>query len=221
MRDCGIYKFQRPSNRRCPSSHQADDGTLTHRGPDAEGYFVDDRAALGHRRLSIIDLASGKQPMGTPMERFRLYSTGKYTTFWKCGCELEGKGHRFARQSDTEVILMAYLEWGERCVEKLFGMFAFAVWDQEKNPAPRQGQGREKAALLFQRWSVFAFASELKALRAGDFDPGKIDPEALDCYFTFGYIPAPKTIYKKIKKLQPAHTMLVTGNGIRENRYWS
>lgn len=196
--------------------------TLIHRGPDAEGFFVDESAALGHRRLSIIDLASGKQPMGTADGKIQIVFNGEIYNFLEVRRELEARGHSFARRSDTEVILMAYLEWGERCIEKLFGMFAFAVWDSRRKILflGRDRVGK-KPLYYFSDGPVFAFASELKALRAAEFDPGKIDREALDCYFTFGYIPAPKTIYEKIKKLRSAHSMVVTEDGIRENRYWS
>ncbi len=196
--------------------------TLVHRGPDEEGFFVDDHAALGHRRLSIIDLASGKQPMDALDGKVQIVFNGEIYNFLEVRSELEARGHRFARRSDTEVILVAYLEWGERCVEKLFGMFAFAVWDsREKILLLGRDRVGKKPLYYFSDGPVFAFASELKALRAGDFQTGKIDPEALDCYFSFGYIPAPATIYDRVKKLRPAHAMVATGNGIREHRYWS
>ena len=221
---CGIAGFINFNGHRTDEAHhriKRMSDTLIHRGPDEEGYYVDDRAALGHRRLSIIDLASGKQPMGAADGKVQIVFNGEIYNFLEVRSELEGSGHRFTRRSDTEVILMAYLEWGERCVEKLFGMFAFAVWDA-RNKTVFLGRDRvgKKPLYYFSDGPVFAFASELKALRAGGFPPVEIDPEALDCYFSFGYIPAPRTIYRNVKKLRAAHALVVTENGIRENRYW-
>jgi asparagine synthase (glutamine-hydrolysing) len=222
---CGIaglvnFEGHRSDDARVRIKRMTD--VLIHRGPDEEGFFVDNHAALGHRRLSIIDLASGKQPMDALDGKVQIVFNGEIYNFLEVRAELEARGHRFARRSDTEVILMAYLEWGEQCVEKLNGMFAFAIWDLRKKIlfVGRDRVGK-KPLYYFSDGPVFAFASELKALWAAGFGPGKIDPEALDCYFTFGYVPAPKTIHQNFKKLRPAHTIMVTENGIRENRYWS
>src|SRR5512139_219057 len=103
--------------------------SIIHRGPDEEGTYVDDFAALGHRRLSIIDLSSGQQPMGVLDGKVNIVFNGEIYNFVELRAALEARGHRFRTQSDTEVILVAYLEWGEDCVERLNGMFAFAIWD--------------------------------------------------------------------------------------------
>ena len=195
---------------------------IAHRGPDEEGFFIDDHAALGHRRLSIIDLSGGKQPMGKLDDKVQLVFNGEIYNFLEVRGELEARGHNFITKSDTEVILAAYLEWGEVCVEKLDGMFAFAIWDaREKNLFLCRDRVGKKPLYYVRDGSTFAFASELKALKAAGFQLGGIDPEALDCYFSFGYIPSPKTIYKKVSKLCPAHTLVVTDNDIRETRYWN
>ena len=222
---CGIAGFINFSGHRTDEARnriRRMTDILIHRGPDEEGLFVDNHAALGHRRLSIIDLASGKQPMGTPDGKVQLVFNGEIYNFLEVRSELEARGHKFLTRSDTEVILIAYLEWGELCVEKLSGMFAFAIWDaREKILFLGRDRVGKKPLYYVNDGATFAFASELKALRAGGFQAGEIDPEALDCYLSFGYIPAPKTIYKNIKKMRAAHALAATENRIRENRYWS
>jgi asparagine synthase (glutamine-hydrolysing) len=197
-------------------------GTLSHRGPDEEGYFVDDRVALGHRRLSIIDLSSGQQPMGASGGRVQIVFNGEIYNFLEIRVELESRGHRFKTRSDTEVLLEAYLEWGEGCAERLNGMFAFAIWDARTKQllVARDRVGKKPLYYYYDNRQTFAFASELKALRAGNLCPDKIDPEALDCYFSFGYIPTPRTIYTEVRKLNAAHTLLVSEKGIMKRRYW-
>jgi len=194
---------------------------IQHRGPDEEGYFVDDHAAFGHRRLAIIDLSSGQQPMSALNGAVQIIYNGEIYDFMAVRAELEAKGHRFRTRCDTEVLLIAYLEWGEACVDRLHGMFAFAIWDSRTR---RLLLGRDrvgKKPLYFVRQgSVVAFASELKALRAGGLCPTELDPEALDCYFSFGYIPSPRTVYQGVRKLLPGHTLMVTANGETERRYW-
>lgn len=195
--------------------------TLAHRGPDDEGFYVDDYAALGHRRLSIIDLEGGRQPMSTKDGRLQVVFNGEIYNYLSLKRELESRGYRFRTNSDTETILYGYREWGEQCVEKLNGMFAFAIWDRSKRLLflTRDRVGKKP---LYYYWdgTVFSFASELKAMRAADLCPDDIDPESLDCYFTFGYIPAPRTIYKKVKKLPPANTLTVRDCGLSQQRYW-
>ena len=196
--------------------------TLVYRGPDAEGFFVDDHAALGHRRLSIIDVDSGQQPMAAAGGAVQIVFNGEIYNFQSLRDELESAGHRFGTRSDTEVILQAYLAWGEACVERLNGMFAFAIWDARHRRLFLARDRVGKKPLYFHRQgSRFAFASELKALRAGGLCPDDVDPEALDCYFTFGYIPAPRTIYRGVRKLQAARHLFVDAAGERETTYWT
>jgi asparagine synthase (glutamine-hydrolysing) len=194
---------------------------IAHRGPDAEGFYVDSHAALGHRRLSIIDIASGQQPMGIADGRYQIVFNGEIYNFLEIRTELEKKGHRFRTNSDTEVILYAYAEWGETCVERMNGMFAFVIWDctERKAFCARDRVGKKPLYYLTKE-SGIAFASELKALLAGGFSPGEIDPESLDCYFTFGYVPSPRSIFKNIKKLRAAHTITFNSSGQFEKRYW-
>lgn len=195
--------------------------TLRHRGPDEEGYYVDSHVALGHRRLSIIDLSSGQQPMVSQDGGYLISFNGEIYNYLEVRTELQQLGHRFLTKSDTETILLAYIQWGEACVERLFGMFAFAIWDKLKRQLflARDRVGKKP---LYYHWNgkEFFFASELKALRKVGGCPGVVDLQALDCYYSFGYIPSPRTIYLNTSKLEPAHTLLVSGNGLVKKRYW-
>jgi len=195
--------------------------SLVHRGPDAEGLYVDDRAALGHRRLSIIDRSGGNQPIGALNGQVQIVFNGEIYNFRELRAELEADGHRFRTSSDTEVILRGYLKWGVNCLPRLNGMFAFAIWDARKRGLflARDRVGK-KPLYYAQTDDQIAFASELKALRAGNFVAGEIDAQALDCYFTFGYVPTPLSIYTSVKKLPAASYMTVSPAGSERDRYW-
>ncbi|MBK1701764.1 asparagine synthase (glutamine-hydrolyzing) [Thiococcus pfennigii] len=194
---------------------------IIHRGPDEEGAYVDSFAALGHRRLSIIDLSSGQQPMGAAGGQVQIVFNGEIYNFLDIRRHLEARGYDFRTHSDTEVILAGYMEWGEQCVEKLNGMFAFAIWDARNRRLfiARDRVGK-KPLYYWRKGSLFAFASELKALRAGGLCPDGIDAEALDCYLTFGYIPAPRTIHTGVRKLQAARSLMVTESAEVQRQYW-
>jgi asparagine synthase (glutamine-hydrolysing) len=154
--------------------------------------------------------------------KVQIVFNGEIYNFPELRDELEKAGHAFLTNSDTETILMAYLQWGEACVERLNGMFAFGIWDArtKKIFLTRDRVGKKP---LYYHWDgkTFSFASELKALLAGSLIPDQLDPEALDCYFTFGYIPAPKTVFKEVQKLKSAHTLSVSEQNLIENRYWT
>ena len=194
---------------------------IIHRGPDEDGYFIDDHAALGHRRLSIIDLSSGQQPMEAGDGRMQIVFNGEIYNYLEVRAELEQLGHRFRTHSDTEVLLRGYLQWGARSVEKMNGMFAFAIWDaRERQLFLARDRVGKKPLYYVRTGAAVAFASELKALRAAGLIPTAVDPEALDCYFSFGYVPAPRTIYRGVRKLRAAHTLTVAGSGDTEHKYW-
>jgi asparagine synthase (glutamine-hydrolysing) len=194
---------------------------ILHRGPDEEGAYVDDFAALGHRRLSIIDLSSGQQPMSAADGQVQIVFNGEIYNFGEIRAQLEARGHSFRTHCDTEVILKGYIEWGEQCVAMLHGMFAFAIWDARNRKLflARDRVGK-KPLYYWRSGSLFAFASELKALRAGGLCTDEIDCEALDCYFSFGYIPAPRTIYAGVRKLQAARSMMVSESAETQRQYW-
>ena len=194
---------------------------LIYRGPDEEGYYVDQNVALGHRRLSIIDLSSGQQPMSTKDGRFQIVFNGEIYNYLEIRAELSNLGHSFQTRSDTETILLAYAQWGGECVKRMNGMFAFAIWDKiEQHLFLARDRVGKKPLYYYWDGQVFSFASELKALRAVQLCSGEIDHQSLDCYYTFGYIPSPRTIYENTCKLEPAHTLLVTRNGLDKQRYW-
>jgi asparagine synthase (glutamine-hydrolysing) len=194
---------------------------LRHRGPDAEGVYVDGPVGLGHRRLSIIDLAGGGQPMHSGDGTSTIVFNGEIYNFRELYAELRGAGHRFASKSDTEVILHAYEEAGERCVERLRGMFAFAIWDPR---ARRLFLARDRVGIkpLYYYWDgdTFLFASEVKAILQHPAVTRRLDPFALDDYLTYLYVPAPRTIFRDISKLRPGHTLTVSAAGIADREYW-
>ncbi|WP_022853500.1 asparagine synthase (glutamine-hydrolyzing) [Thermodesulfatator atlanticus] len=192
---------------------------LEHRGPDEEGFFADGVCSLGHRRLSIIDLSSGKQPMRD--EELVVVFNGEIYNFLSLRRELQEKGQAFKTKSDTEVILKAYRVWGEGFVERLSGMFAFALWDAscKKLIFARDRLGKKPLYYFGGQGKIF-FASEIKALFEAPFIPKELDLEALDCFFSFGYVPSPKSIFSAIKKLPPAHWAVFSQEGLRLNRYW-
>ena len=191
---------------------------LAHRGPDAEGFASDGPVALGHRRLSIIDLAGGGQPMFSPDRSLAVVFNGEIYNYRELRAEL--KGHRFRTASDTEVLLHLYGELGEGLVEKLRGMFAFALWDarQQRLVAVRDRFG-EKPFLYAHAAGRFTFASELRALVAG-IGAAPIDREALASYLELLYVPAPRSIYQGISKLPAAHLLIADAQGVRVRRYW-
>ncbi|MFH1046113.1 MAG: asparagine synthase (glutamine-hydrolyzing), partial [Candidatus Omnitrophota bacterium] len=202
--------------------------SLAHRGPDDEGIYLSATArpqspaqtALGHRRLSIIDLNTGHQPMTNEDSSLWIVFNGEIYNFLLLKEELLTRGHRFQTRSDTEVILHLYEEYGPECVEKLRGMFAFALWDNNKERLflARDRVGKKPLAYYYDGKNFF-FASEIKALLQHDL-PRQIDNNAINYYLTYGYIPSPQSILKGIKKLPPAHILLLDKNGLTTKRYW-
>ncbi len=197
--------------------------TISHRGPDARGYWTGEGVGLGHRRLSIIDLSGGDQPIGNEDGRIQVVFNGEIYNYRELKRELEGKGHRFATNSDTEVLVHLYEEMGERLVERLRGMFAFAIWDDRRKELllgrDRVGQ---KPVYYYHHQGRFLFGSEIKAILAfGEVDRS-LDYEALEDYLTFGVIPGERSIFRHIRKLPPAHTLRVRQEdfGLSLRRYW-
>ena len=222
---CGIAGFvdfsgHRPDDARARIKRMTD--AIVHRGPDGEGFFVDGTVALGHRRLSIIDVAGGQQPMSALGGQVQIVFNGEIYNFLELRTALEAMGHEFTTHSDTEVILKAYVEWGQQCVERLNGMFAFAIWDaRSRSLMLARDRVGKKPLYLRREGSTIAFASELKALRAGGLCPDRLDSEALDCYFSLGYIPAPRSIYAGVRKLRAAHCSVISAASERERQYWT
>jgi asparagine synthase (glutamine-hydrolysing) len=183
---------------------------MKHRGPDGEGYYIHGEAALGHRRLSIIDLEGGSQPMSNEDGTVWITFNGEIYNFPELRDQLIAKGHVFKTRSDTETIIHAYEENGVRCVDKLRGMFAFGLWDERKKVLfiARDRLGK-KPAYYFTDGKRFVFASELKAILQDKKINREIDLKALADYLTYHYIPFPSTIFKGLYKLPPGHYMTV------------
>jgi asparagine synthase (glutamine-hydrolysing) len=194
---------------------------LTHRGPDESGYHVDARAALGHRRLSIIDLKTGQQPMYNEDHTICVVFNGEIYNFQEVRERLLAEGHVFRTNSDTETIVHAYESWGERCVERFRGMFAFAIRDLRHDRLFLARDRFGKKPLFYASYNgKFVFASEMKAILTDPAFARQIDEEALAAYFMFSYIPAPLTIFRGIRKLLPGHVLTVEQGRVRETQYW-
>jgi asparagine synthase (glutamine-hydrolysing) len=180
-----------------------------HRGPDEGGLHLEPGVGLGHRRLSIIDLSSGQQPLFNEDNSVVVVYNGEIYNFPELMDELIKLGHRFRTHCDTEVIVHAWEQWGERCVERFRGMFAFGLWDRNQNilflARDRLGVKPFYYAMLDD--GMFIFSSELKALLAHQGLKRDIDPHAIEDYFAYGYVPEPKTIFKSALKLPPGHTL--------------
>jgi asparagine synthase (glutamine-hydrolysing) len=228
---CGIAGFLGGglSAERSRAALAAMAAALRHRGPDAEGFWLDSDAAVAlcHRRLSIIDLSPlGAQPMRSASGRFTITFNGEIYNFRRLRAELEGCGARFRGASDTEVLLAAIEEWGlARALERSRGMFAFGLWDAaERTLWLARDRFGEKPLYYGQMGQAFAFASELKALRAHSLWRGEIDRDALALLLRHQYIPAPRSIFKGIRKLTPGCLLEVRaqpgGWRLEERRYF-
>ncbi|MCP2604922.1 asparagine synthase (glutamine-hydrolyzing), partial [Candidatus Aminicenantes bacterium AH-873-B07] len=216
---CGIYNFSQnvpflkdQIKKMCQ--------TLIHRGPDDEGYYFDDKVALGMRRLAIIDLVTGHQPIHNENKTIWVILNGEIYNFPELRKELIEKGHKFYTNSDTETIVHLYEEEGENVVNRLNGMFAFAIWDK-KNKILLLARDRLgiKPLHFLEKDGKFIFASEIKSILMTDYEK-EIDFDALSKYFSFEYIPAPQTIFKGIKKLLPGHLIIIKENRIKIKQYW-
>jgi asparagine synthase (glutamine-hydrolysing) len=196
-------------------------GTLAHRGPDGDGYHVDLFAALGHRRLAIIDRAGGDQPMANEDGSCWIVFNGEVYNHRELRRELEGRGHAFRTHCDTEAIIHAYEEWGTDCVARLEGMFAFAIYDKRDRTVllARDRLGK-KPLFFFVRGGVLHFASELKALRASPLWEGDLNTDAFEEYLQLGYILAPETAYRNVFKLEPGHWLRTKNGRLEQRAYW-
>jgi len=197
---------------------------LHHRGPDDSQIELFGSAGLGFRRLAIIDLSGGRQPMSNENDRYWIVFNGEIYNFQELRARLDATGrHRFKTRSDTEVILHLYEEYQEECVTFLRGMFSFVIWDREQKKlfAARDRFGKKPFFYFLSATGVFVFASELKALRLHPACPKKINRDALNLYLGLQYIPAPHTIYAEVYKLPAAHTLTWQCAGpVKTQRYW-
>lgn len=183
----------------------------THRGPDADGEFFELGVAMGHRRLSIIDLATGQQPLFNEDGSVVVVFNGEVYNYQELIPELQHSGHVFHSRSDTEVIVHAWEQWGEKCVERFRGMFAFVLWDRNKQTVflARDRLGVKPLYYALLADGHLAFGSELKALMQIPQLDRAIDPCAVEEYFALGYVAEPRSIYKSVSKLSPGHTLTI------------
>jgi asparagine synthase (glutamine-hydrolysing) len=181
----------------------------THRGPDAGGLYCTNGVGLGHRRLAIIDLDNGQQPMVDEAAGLALTYNGELYNFEALKAELEVQGVVFRTRCDTEVLLRAWQQWGEACLTRLVGMFAFAMWDMRTRRIylARDHLGIKPLHYAYTRAGDLVFASELKGILAHPAVDRELDPQALEDYLAFGYVPDPRTIYRGISKLPPGHCL--------------
>lgn len=195
--------------------------TLVHRGPDEDGITVRERVGLGHRRLSIIDVAGGRQPIFNEDGDIAIVFNGEIYNYKELAQIVEARNHKLRTLSDTETIVHLYEEYGEGCVSMLRGMFAFAIWDGRQNRMLLARDRLGKKPLYYSDYGGrFIFGSELKAVIENEAVPRGIDERAMADYFSFQYIPSPKTIYRHVRKLRPGHFLVVTPQGVIDREYW-
>jgi asparagine synthase (glutamine-hydrolysing) len=194
---------------------------IEHRGPDDSGYYVDDTISIGMRRLSIIDLAGGKQPIVNEDGSIVVVFNGEIYNFRELRYDLEIKGHRFTTDSDTEVIVHAYEEYGSDCLDRFNGMFAIALWDMDRKELflarDRVGIKPLYYAVI---GNVLVFGSEIKSILEYGIKR-EVDVQAVADYFVLRYVPAPRTMFKGIRKLEPGCYMVVNKNSVERMKYWN
>lgn len=216
----GIFELKRGASVKEDAIEKMNQ-TIFHRGPDGSGVFHDKSIGLGHQRLSIIDVASGAQPMTTVNGRYTVVFNGEIYNYKDIREELVEKGYSFKTNSDTEVLLYSFVHWNKECVDKLRGMFAFAIWDSENEEVfcARDRVGI-KPFYYYLDDNIFAFSSEIKALLTIDSINLDTHWEAIDTYLALGYMPGEYTGYSKIKKLKPGCSIFINKDGHNIDTYW-
>ncbi|MFP8881650.1 MAG: asparagine synthase (glutamine-hydrolyzing), partial [Myxococcota bacterium] len=221
---CGIWGWWQRDDRPAPDDATIRSATevMRVRGPDDFGtYRSASGLAMGFRRLSIIDLAGGHQPMGNASGTVWVTLNGEIYGFERLREQLTGLGHTFETYSDTEVIVHGYEQWGDDVLEHLCGMFAIAIWDERRR---RLLLARDRLGIkplyVFETPAVFGYASDLRALTCMPEARGEIDPEALALYLYYGYVPAPWSIRRGIRKLRPGERCVVDSGSTTIRRYW-
>lgn len=217
---CGITGIYGMSSEKSASTIRLMNNAISHRGPDDEGYYVDEQVALGHRRLAIIDLSpAGHQPMHSNDGNLEIAFNGEIYNFQEVKKLLSG--YAFKSGSDTEVILAAYQQWGKDCLQHFNGMFAFAIWDKAKQELfiARDRLGI-KPVYYFRQDKTLLFSSEIRSLLQSGIVPRKINSKVIYEYFTYQTIHAPETFINNVFMLMPGHYMTVNASGINIERYW-
>ena len=220
---CGIVGFVNNGGR--PAEREvleAMNRAIIHRGPDEDGYYLHQNAALAMRRLSIIDLASGKQPIHNADRTKWIVFNGEIYNYRELRDELEARGHTFYTRSDTEAIIHLFDEFGERCVDHLRGMFAFAIWDETDRSlfAARDRVGKKPLLYSHQTNGDLIFGSEFQAVLEHPSVTREVDHGAIDSYLSYICVPAPETAFKQIRKLEPGHWLKWKDGRVETRRYW-
>jgi asparagine synthase (glutamine-hydrolysing) len=217
---CGKFNFEQ-NNRVNPTLIRAMLDTIRHRGPDDEGTYHGSQVGLGHRRLSIIDLNTGHQPLSNEDGSVWIVFNGEIYNYQELRVFLLSKGHVFKTQTDTEVIIHLYEELGPQCVEKLRGMFAFAIWDENsKTLFLARDRVGIKPLYYWQNGNSLVFASEIKAILADPAVERAIAPEVIDRFLTFFYLPGEETLFKNVLKLPPGSYLIAKDGRPEIRQYW-
>lgn len=225
---CGITGFVKSWDQRLPSEPDSAAilhrmcRVMAHRGPDDQGVMVSEDVSLGMRRLSIIDLAGGSQPISNEQGTVTVVFNGEIYNYRELQRRLEARGYRFKTNSDTESIVHAYEEYGASCVERLRGMFAFALWDDSNKRLfiARDRVGKKPLYYTVTARQTFVFGSELKSLLEYPEVSRDIDPQAIDNYLSLGYVPDPLSIFRGIHKLPPGHYLTFEDGAVSVKQYW-
>lgn len=219
---CGIVGYVKNSGDAGRSVLERMNAAIAHRGPDDDGFFLDGPAAIAMRRLSIIDVAGGKQPIYNEDRSKWIVFNGEIYNFQEIRDGLEERGHRFYTKSDTETVVHLYDEYGTACVEHLRGMFAFAIWDAREKSLflARDRVGKKPLLYSHQVSGDLIFGSEFQALLAHPDVSREVDTAAIDNYLSFLCVPAPQTAFKSIRKLEPGHWLKWNDGRIETQRYW-
>ena len=217
---CGKLEFERDKQVSADLLKRMADA-IRHRGPDDEGFYVSGQIGLGFRRLSIIDLSGGHQPLANEDDTVWIVFNGEIYNYQGLREELRTKGHVFKTHSDTEVIVHLYEEYGPDCVQKLRGMFGFAIWDIPKRTLfmARDRVGI-KPLYYYQGKDFLSFGSEMKAILADPAVPREVDPEIIDRFLTYYYVPGGKTLLRNLFKLEPGHLLIAKDGKIDVRKYW-
>ena len=221
---CGIFGIINKNNQVQYENGWLNDilSTISHRGPDEQGLYIDNGIALGHVRLSIIDLSSGQQPMHSEDDRYIIVFNGEIYNYKNLQKKMQADGYKFNSNSDTEVILKTYSVYKEKCVEQLQGMFAFAIWDkQQRSLFIARDRLGIKPLYLYEDDKAIIFSSEVKAIYKTGLVQRTVNTTAIDMFMTLGFVPAPVTLFGNITKLEPGYLACVDNNlNVTKSRYW-
>ncbi len=220
---CGIVGFVNRDGRAVDRDVlEAMNRAIIHRGPDEDGFYVSENVGLAMRRLSIIDLASGQQPIHNADKTKWIVFNGEIYNYQLLRDDLEKRGHRFYTKSDTEAVIHLYDEYGADCLRHLRGMFAFAIWDESEKSLflARDRVGKKPLLYSHQKNGDLIFGSEFQAVLQHPSITREVDHDAIDSYLSYLCVPAPQTAFKQIRKLEPGHWLKWKGGQIETHRYW-